>query len=346
MFTSIGKFFISVAIGVSALLGIHHAPAQPAATPATDQVVNEAVVSTSSSQKAIPAIQTTKSSSIFQKIEALVAPSKNETPAPAPIAESQKPVTIPNSVGKDCTPTLTVTPATLTPTVPQTDTFTIKMVDLCGFQNVYLRMGTGSSSVDYAIPSSSIDSSGTVANFTRDIAVDSSQVGRWVIYMAAAWPNGIRTQTIRLQVAEDPAKLAAEAAKKAAEEARAVHVTLSPSTIAYGATTTLSWIDSQASSCTLGSSPVLLAKAGSEVVSPTISDWSAGGSVTYTVTCNLDTGSVSGSGKVMVRPWQPPEGFKVLPGGQCTEATAPCTTGPNGWFCSRQPGDRFASCGG
>lgn len=84
-----------------------------------------------------------------------------------------------------------------------------------------------------------------------------------------------------------------------------VKVTASPSSVEYGGTSVISWVVTDASSCTLGSSSILLAVAGSQSVSPTNSDWSKSNKTTYTVTCTGAGGSVSEEASVTVQSWVP-----------------------------------------
>lgn len=116
-----------------------------------------------------------------------------------------------------------------------------------------------------------------------------------------------------------------------------VKVTASPSSVEYDSTAIISWVATDALSCTLNSSPVLLAVTGSQSVTPTdpSKDWAKSNKTTYTVTCTGAGGSASGDTTVTVQPWIPPAGYKVLPAGQCNFATAPCVTGPGGMFCSK-----------
>jgi hypothetical protein len=106
-----------------------------------------------------------------------------------------------------------------------------------------------------------------------------------------------------------------------------VSVTVSPATIAFDGTTTISWVATGAASCTLNLSPVLLATTGSQTTGVLET------STTYTVKCSGANGSASGNATVTVQPWVPPAGVKVLPPGECTFATQPCTTGPHGFSC-------------
>lgn len=119
-----------------------------------------------------------------------------------------------------------------------------------------------------------------------------------------------------------------------------VKVTASPSSIAYDGTSTISWVATDAMSCTLNSSPVLLATKGNQVETPTdpTADWTKVNETTYTVACTGAGGSISGEATITIQPWVPPTGLKVLK--ECTFATAPCITGPNGWSCFE------GSCGG
>lgn len=114
-----------------------------------------------------------------------------------------------------------------------------------------------------------------------------------------------------------------------------VKVTATPSSVAYDGTSAISWVATDTTSCTLDSSPVLLAPTGSQVVhpaNPNYQDWLKPVATTYTVTCTGAGGSASGSAAVTVT-WAPPAGYKFLPTGQCSRATAPCTTGPVGTSC-------------
>ncbi len=84
-----------------------------------------------------------------------------------------------------------------------------------------------------------------------------------------------------------------------------VKVTANPVTVEYGGTSVISWVATDALSCTLGSSPVLLAVTGSQSVSPTNPDWSKSNKTTYTVTCTGAGGSASGEAAVTVQSWKP-----------------------------------------
>ncbi len=115
-----------------------------------------------------------------------------------------------------------------------------------------------------------------------------------------------------------------------------VKVTASPENVEYNGTSVISWVATDALSCTLGSSPVLLAVTGSHSVEPTDpgDDWTKTNKKTYSITCTGTGGSVSEDVTVTVQSWVPPAGYKVLPYGQCTRATAPCITGPGfGTIC-------------
>jgi hypothetical protein len=120
---------------------------------------------------------------------------------------------------------------------------------------------------------------------------------------------------------------AAAVSTTTATQSPQVSVTVTPANIAFDATSTLSWTATGATSCTLSPSPVLLATTGSQATGVLES------STTYTVTCAGASGSTSGSATVTVQPWVPPAGVKVLPAGECTFATQPCTTGPHGFSC-------------
>lgn len=118
-----------------------------------------------------------------------------------------------------------------------------------------------------------------------------------------------------------------------------VNVTATPSSVEYDGTSIISWVATNALSCTLGSSPVLLAVTGSQPVKPTgSSDWANTNITTYSVTCTGTGGSATGNATVTIQPWVPPAGYKVRQ--DCTFGKAPCTTGPDGLFCSKD------SCGG
>ncbi|MEY2665147.1 MAG: hypothetical protein RLZZ480_252 [Candidatus Parcubacteria bacterium] len=84
-----------------------------------------------------------------------------------------------------------------------------------------------------------------------------------------------------------------------------VKVAANPSSVEYGGSSVISWVATDALSCTVGSSPVLLAVAGSQSVSPTNSDWSKSSKTTYTVTCTGNGGSVSENVTVTVQSWEP-----------------------------------------
>lgn len=86
-----------------------------------------------------------------------------------------------------------------------------------------------------------------------------------------------------------------------------VKVTASPSSVAYDGTTTVSWVATDALSCALDSSPVLLTVTGSQSVTPTDSkaDWSKASEKSYTVTCTGAGGSSSGKATVTVQAWMP-----------------------------------------
>lgn len=115
-----------------------------------------------------------------------------------------------------------------------------------------------------------------------------------------------------------------------------VKVIATPSSIAYNGESTISWIATNALSCTLGSSPVLLAASGSQSVSPTDpqADWSKVNEKTYTVSCTGTGGSASGEATVSVQSWVPPTGYRVSPACGTATLRASCITGPNGGaFC-------------
>ena len=97
-----------------------------------------------------------------------------------------------------------------------------------------------------------------------------------------------------------------------------VIVTVNPSSVDYGGTATLSWTANGATSCTLNSSPVLLAPAGSQTTGTLTT------STTYTLSCNDKDGAASGSATVNVQPLlMPPPG-------------SPCANMMNGYFTSPQ----------
>lgn len=132
----------------------------------------------------------------------------------------------------------------------------------------------------------------------------------------------------------------------AAAPAPKVKVTATPSSVEYYGTSVISWVATDALSCTLDSSPVLLSVTGSQSVSPTDSskDWSKSNKTTYTITCTGAGGTVSEDATVTVQPWVPPAGYQVLPKEQCNFATVgKCITGPGGWSCDNTNG---RSCGG
>lgn len=120
-----------------------------------------------------------------------------------------------------------------------------------------------------------------------------------------------------------------------------VKVSATPSAVEYGGESVIGWIATNALSCTLGPSPVLLAVSGSESVTPTdpSKNWSIANKTNYTVTCTGPGGSGSGSVAVTVQAWLPPSGYVVSP--QCgINPRHFCTTGPNGFSCSD------SGCGG
>lgn len=336
MLTFLGKIFATITIGLSGLFGHSQLP-QPSVGEIPPILVSTTTtqdIATSSINTPTPVINAPKGNSstkpsIFQSLKSLITPNTPVATAPVTTTQSSPTSVLPSG---DCSPDLFVTPSTLTPSVPDTDTFTVKITDPCGFQGVSFRMNTGDSASEVdGIPQNSIDSSGTTAIFTTTVVADSAHIGDWSIYFTA----GSKLQTIYLKVGENPAQLAVEQAAKAAAEAAKVHVTVEPASIAFDGTTTISWTaQTGATSCTLGSSPVLLAPIGSQTTGVLES------STTYTVTCSGVGGSVSGSATVTVQPWVPPAGYKVLPWGECTTATAPCTTGPNDPGCSKD------GCGG
>ena len=140
-----------------------------------------------------------------------------------------------------------------------------------------------------------------------------AQDGNWY------YPNAFDTNGRNLQVIVPGPKVA---------------VTINPSSIEYGGTATISWTASGATSCTLNSSPILLAPTGSQTTGVLTT------STTYIFSCIDKDGTASGSATANVQPWAPPPGVKVLPEGECTQFSAPCTTGPGGWSCSKD------GCGG
>ena len=109
-----------------------------------------------------------------------------------------------------------------------------------------------------------------------------------------------------------------------------VIVTAHPEIVEYDGTSTISWKAQWAASCTLNSSPALLASTGSK---PT---GSLTTSTTYTFTCTDKNTAVTGSTTVNVKPWAPKPGVKLLPAGQCTRATAPCITSEECWGCNEE----------
>ena len=124
-----------------------------------------------------------------------------------------------------------------------------------------------------------------------------------------------------------------------------IKVTATPSSIAYDGTSAISWVATDAASCTLDSSPLLLAPTGSQTVhpaNPNYQDWLKPVETKYTVTCTGAGGSISGNATVTVS-WTPPAGYKYLPTGQCTQTTAPCTTGPGGCLVEKYG---VIGCGG
>lgn len=118
-----------------------------------------------------------------------------------------------------------------------------------------------------------------------------------------------------------------------------IEVSANPPRVEYGGKSIISWDATDALSCILDSSPNLLAARGSQSVAPS-GDWAQTSKIIFTLTCTGAGGSTSESVAVTVEPWTPPTGLKVLPAGQCTPMTAPCTTGPEGLFCL----DRRSSC--
>ncbi len=90
-------------------------------------------------------------------------------------------------------------------------------------------------------------------------------------------------------------------------QAPKIRVTANPATVEYGGTSVISWVATDALSCTLGSSPVLLAVTGSQSVSPTDSskDWTKSDKKTYSITCTSAGSSVSENVTVTVQPWKP-----------------------------------------
>lgn len=154
-------------------------------------------------------------------------------------------------------------------------------------------------------------------------------------------PNTSSTQSSPV-VTTAPVVAPVETPKPVTPPLPKVKVTVSPSSVAYDGTATISWVATDALSCALDSSPVLLTVTGSQSITPTDSkaDWSKTNEKTYIVTCTGAGGSASGKATVTVQPWVPPAGYKILPWGQCTFATAPCITGPNGLGCSKD------GCGG
>lgn len=116
-----------------------------------------------------------------------------------------------------------------------------------------------------------------------------------------------------------------------------VKVTANPSNVEYDGTSVISWTATDALSCTLDSSPVLLSITGFQSVKPTDTskDWSKTNKTTYSITCTGAGGSITENVTITIQPWTPPTGYKVLPAGQCNFTTAPCVTGPGGMFCSK-----------
>jgi hypothetical protein len=120
-----------------------------------------------------------------------------------------------------------------------------------------------------------------------------------------------------------------------------VTVSAEPETINFEEKTNINWIATDALSCTLGSSPILLATKGSQPTGILET------STTYTVTCTGTGGTGSGSATVTVQPYIPPAGYKLLPAGQCTPNTAPCVTQPvGGWSTVCERVGRSCTTGG
>lgn len=100
-----------------------------------------------------------------------------------------------------------------------------------------------------------------------------------------------------------------------------VTVTADPSTVEFGGTTTIRWVAEGATSCTLNSSPVLMAPTGSQRIDVLYERTS------YAVTCFDKDKAKTESVTVEVLPWVPPAGYQLLPEGECTRYTAPCVSG-------------------
>jgi hypothetical protein len=339
MITSIGKFFMSVVIGLSAIFGGHHTSiVQPVAIssesasttttqnlPASTTIASTVVVNkTATPSKSVQG-------NIFQKLLSVIAPTPIkstavQTAVPSVAAQVVPASTLPSG---DCYPDLFVTPSSETISVPSTETFSVKIIDVCGFKDISFRMNTGDSATEVdGIPQGSIDSSGTTATFTTKVTADSTHIGKWPINFSA----NDKSQTVILNVGEDPAKIAAEQQAETAAEAVAVtvNITAQPASVPFDGMSTISWIANNAASCTLNSSPVLLAPTGSQTTGALET------TTTYTINCTGINGSTSGSTTVTIQPYVPPTGYKLLPAGQCTELTSPCVTGPGvGTMCDK-----------
>lgn len=101
-------------------------------------------------------------------------------------------------------------------------------------------------------------------------------------------------------------------------------VTANPASVEYGGSATINWMAEGARSCTLNSSPVLMAPMGSTTTGYLYE------SKKYSLICFYEDRVASESVLVEVQPWEPPAGYKVLPGEECTISKAPCVS-PGGF---------------
>lgn len=108
-------------------------------------------------------------------------------------------------------------------------------------------------------------------------------------------------------------------------------VTANPASVEYGGSATINWAADGARSCTLNSSPILMAPTGSTTTGSLLN------STKYSVTCFYEDRFASQSVLVEVQPWQPPAGYKVLPGEECTISKAPCVS-PGGFTLCEKKG--------
>ncbi len=125
-------------------------------------------------------------------------------------------------------------------------------------------------------------------------------VKQWMVYMRQKVATlekenaALKEQLNRCTVTPTSTAASKEVLPEVAKPTLKVTVTADPSTVKYGGTTTIRWVAEGATSCTLNSSPVLMAPTGLKMTDNLYK------TTTYTVTCiNKDT-LVTGSTTVTV----------------------------------------------